>query len=332
MALGNADDAASDDNAPSPFAPSLASFEQHGFVVVRSALDPSVADEVLVHVNTELEKRQELGLEGVEHDVFGAIAPPKSSTSGYGAPVLHRWNLLLDLEHVTKRSLREVLGRSIDQRPPILENEDCQTRTTDVHREFVWSLIQGACGPGAELCDLSALVSDPGSEEQRLHYDTRNDEVDGGDGGIQASAATENIDPVRDGDPPVLPKRLVTGFVALQDVTEDMGPTLIVPKTTTKEVHEEILAAGALSPGKLEAVLNRYQQAGVKCLLAAGDLVLMDSRALHLGSANRSTSKRRVLLDFAFMAPELQPETYCGCILQELGLRRLKLTDYEEWT
>lgn len=199
MALGNADDAASDDNAPSPFAPSLASFEQHGFVVVRSALDPSVADEVLVHVNTELEKRQELGLEGVEHDVFGAIAPPKSSTSGYGAPVLHRWNLLLDLEHVTKRSLREVLGRSIDQRPPILENEDCQTRTTDVHREFVWSLIQGACGPGAELCDLSALVSDPGSEEQRLHYDTRNDEVDGGDGGIQASAATENIDPVRDG-------------------------------------------------------------------------------------------------------------------------------------
>jgi hypothetical protein len=42
----------------------------------------------------------------------------------------------------------------------------------------------------------------------------------------------------------------------------------------------------ALDPAALTAALEKYQARGVHCTLRRGDVVLMDSRALHLGGVN----------------------------------------------
>jgi ectoine hydroxylase-related dioxygenase (phytanoyl-CoA dioxygenase family) len=63
-----------------------------------------------------------------------------------------------------------------------------------------------------ELCELAALVSDAGARAQTLHPDTRDGDVDG-NGGSEGHSL------------------LFTCFVALQDVTEDMGPTWVAPRT-----------------------------------------------------------------------------------------------------
>ena len=124
-------------------------------------------------------------------------------------------------------------------------------------------------------------------------------------------------------------KRLITVFTALQDITHDMGPTLIVPATNTEGAHGRVLDAE--QNGELAAILEQFTRRGISCDLKAGDCVLMDSRALHLGQPNLS-AERRVLLDFAFMLVEGEPSTYCGCIDARLGERYLQLADFEHWT
>lgn len=133
-----------------------------------------------------------------QEQAYGAIAPPASK-------VTNRWNLLLDMAPLT----RAALGACLDKSSRVFES---------------------ACGADAMLCDLSALISDPGSRTQQLHFDTRcseesdveeEEEEEAAVGGIRASRRQHSYATV---------KRLVTGFVALQDVTVEMGPTCIVPR------------------------------------------------------------------------------------------------------
>ena len=70
-----------------------------------------------------------------------------------------------------------------------------------------------------ELLELAALVSDPQSSRQPVHPDTN---------------YRQNL-------------CAVTTFIALQNVTEAMGPTLFIPETNTLEAHksfQENLAPG----------------------------------------------------------------------------------------
>lgn len=393
-----------------------------------------------------------------EHDLFGAIAPPDQtgSSTPYGAAVKNRWNVLLRLGGGPDGGPGAVLGKKL---PP-----DVAQRALEevlAHRfvveggtgDTVAAILRQACGAAAELCDFSALISDPGSEAQRLHYDTRysslasrdprlsssksssshakpsgplssassaaassvaavcaasscsrsspassggnnkynagffeqqsartqtspsehehqrsfRKESPGFGGGPQreflfsGSSANLRCQDLHDEDEdqhtalsekspipiaaglstaasptgPVVPrerrkfKRLVTAFVALQDIPEKLGPTLIVPGTANREAHDAII--NAEDAGDLTRILEKYQKKGVKCVLKTGDLVLMDSRSLHLGRANEG-QERRILLDFAFVDPSLVPSTYCGCILQEVVDRRLRLDDYRDWT
>lgn len=79
----------------------------------------------------------------------------------------------------------------------------------------------------------------------------------------------------------------MTGFIALQDVTETMGPTLIVPCTANKATHMEVYEA--LNPAALTEALEKYMARCLACTLRAGDMVLMDSRALHLGGGPQAS-------------------------------------------
>ncbi|GMI51699.1 hypothetical protein ScalyP_jg5183 [Parmales sp. scaly parma] len=114
--------------------------------------------------------------------------------------------------------------------------------------------------------ELSSLISDPGAPSQPLHPDSKWSDV------------------------PIL----YTVFVALQDVTETMGPTVFIPKSNREEIHKQ-------HASRLPITMDRFSGQ-----MKAGDCVVMDSRTLHHGSANNDLEKnrRRRLLYFTIRNPE----------------------------
>ena len=113
-------------------------------------------------------------------------------------------------------------------------------------------------GDDACLCELSALISDPGALAQPIHHDTSFCEA---------------------------PPR-VSLLIALQDVEEDMGPTIFFPQTNTPEWHIKYLMRGE----ELEELFCESQH--VRGRLKAGDAVLYDTTVLHCASENKSTARR----------------------------------------
>jgi hypothetical protein len=127
--------------------------------------------------------------------------------------------------------------------------------------------------------EFSALISDPGSACQPIHPD---------------STFTETA-------------QLFTCFIALQDITQEMGPTTFLPRTHTKICHESQQATDA---SRYEFLAScEYRQS----LLGRGDVAIMDSRTMHYGGANISdghgfTNEQRVLMYFTIRNP-LHSET-----------------------
>jgi len=119
-------------------------------------------------------------------------------------------------------------------------------------------------GLSAELYELSTMISLPGSARQTIHPDT----------------------PWQNGG-------LMTCFIALQDVGEEMGPTVFFPKTHCEEshsiIHDRI---------RRDDWINKTEHK--TCLLSKGDSLIFDSRTLHAGTSNRSDGKDRVLFYFSF--------------------------------
>ena len=151
----------------------------------------------------------------------------------------------------------------------------------------------------AELFELSCVVSAPGAKQQPLHSDT------------QAS---------RGGDEVAL---VLTTFVALQDVTLAMGPT-----TFYSGMHAPCAARSTYfdfassTEQKLEVLRSRAKQS---MTLSQGEMVVMDSRLLHGGGANRS-ALRRALLCVSFVAAGLPlPRGSTHSLRDELKTRRLTL-------
>jgi Phytanoyl-CoA dioxygenase (PhyH) len=112
------------------------------------------------------------------------------------------------------------------------------------------SLSQYRNGKECYFHEFSCLVSDPGSGHQPLHPDYT-------------------------GLPP-----LFTVFVALQNVTTSMGPTVLVPTSHTFRNAGELMQSVDLSDPL------SYRQAA----LQRGDCIVMDSRTYHMGAGNTSSS------------------------------------------
>lgn len=133
-------------------------------------------------------------------------------------------------------------------------------------------LLTEVVGDGGILQEIACLISSPGSQQQPLHPDTPWTPI-----------------------PP-----LYAAFVALQDVTIEMGPTLYLPGTHTKECHTAFYGgdlqvghdtSGMRPPPICEDFLRSREV--VWADLKAGDLALYNQQVLHCGSANESPDKVR---------------------------------------
>lgn len=136
-------------------------------------------------------------------------------------------------------------------------------------------LLDQIFAPDAALCELSALITDGGSPRQGLHYDTG----------------------MEDGAP-----LLMTCFVALQDISEDMGGTVMLPRTAHAAAHQQLAQVDEEQLGDMRGAAATVGTLNdlpvVRCAISAGDVVCMDSRLLHCGGANTSASSRRRLFYF----------------------------------
>jgi hypothetical protein len=120
-----------------------------------------------------------------------------------------------------------------------------------------------------EFYELAAVITNPGSDRQQVHPDLP----------FQSDAP------------------LYVVFLALQDVTLDMGPTSFLPRTHTLESIELFN-----DHSKRDDFLRKS-----KCVVSTlnkGDAVLFDARLLHCGNANISNSTR-VLFNFSFRNPKV---------------------------
>lgn len=135
------------------------------------------------------------------------------------------------------------------------------------------ALLETCLGADALLWELSAMRSRPGARAQPFHPDVKwqRDE----------------------------PSALVV-WIATHDVTLEMGPTLLVPGTHTKRAHDAFDAAqgGSLPPDFVAAAAVGADGPEAP-LLQRGDALVMDSRVLHCGLANRSECER-TLFYFTF--------------------------------
>lgn len=169
----------------------------------------------------------------------------------------------------------------------------------------VKATIENRLGTKPALYELASLISDPGSQRQNIHPD--NPYIEQSD-----------MDPTE--------PTLLTCFVALQDVTMEMGPTVWLPGTHTKEAHaafknDSISLDDDVSPK------NKLLQSSkaVLGLLPKGSCAIFDSRCLHAGSANRSDGISRGLFYFSFRNPKVRYPGNPGTLRKELETAQLDL-------
>lgn len=155
-------------------------------------------------------------------------------------------------------------------------------------------LVTALGGDDATLYELAALISEPGSPRQPVHPDNPHQE-----------------------HPPLL-----TVFVALQDITSQMGPTSFIPNTHTAAAH-----------AKFDDISQRdaflQNSSSVVALLKSGDASLFDSRTMHCGGANDGLEgATRVLLYASFRNPRAtEPIGNVGSMMKGvkcMTLRELK--------
>ena len=121
-------------------------------------------------------------------------------------------------------------------------------------------------GADSQLYDFCALRTEPGAARQVVHSDTPHQEIPG----------------------------LFCAFVALQDVTMEMGGTMFIPKTHIQNTERKKFDSGN-SNEMLRAAKPKYT------MLKAGDAVFFDMRTLHAGLANlQDGGAQRILLAITF--------------------------------
>eukprot|EP01041_Mallomonas_annulata_P010739 gene10739-22436_t len=128
--------------------------------------------------------------------------------------------------------------------------------------------------------EISSLVSDPGAPRQCIHADT-----------IVLPCPQY---------PSVSMEPLYTFFIALQDVEDNMGHTVFLPRTHTPAAH---LLWNTNQKQKEQFISNNV---AVQSQLKKGDVAIFDSRILHCGRSN-SSSKRRALFYFTLSKQQNWP-------------------------
>jgi len=125
--------------------------------------------------------------------------------------------------------------------------------------------------PEGEFYELAAVITDPGSNRQTIHPDL----------------PWNRLAP------------LYVIFLALQDVTVEMGPTCFLTGSQSEKINELFNCGNAIQKDEVLA-----KSTAKLSTLNKGDCVLFDARILHCGNANES-SETRALFNFSFRNPKV---------------------------
>jgi hypothetical protein len=258
-----------------------------GVVRLASVLSDEACDRAREAISAQLDHALVQGLDMVpgRSEGFGNFG----TGFGFGSARMReqRWDMYLPYEGVCRDALNELLeGSSETTTPPPLGS---------VFRSMLLN-DNGDNANEATLFDWSSFTSAPGSARQPVHPDNRYQE-----------------------EPP-----LFTAFVALQDVTQDIGPTIFLPGTHTQKAHDQFNGDAETKDQLLSGSV--YQTA----LLKKGDAAVFDPRCLHCGGANTSESSRRVLLYMSFKNPRCTSDIQVppGSMLEPIDGRLLSLQDF----
>ncbi|KAL7537547.1 hypothetical protein ACHAXR_007902 [Thalassiosira sp. AJA248-18] len=138
------------------------------------------------------------------------------------------------------------------------------------------SVYENLVSTEGEFYELAGIITNPGSSRQMIHPDLP----------FQKTAP------------------LYVVFLALQDVTEEMGPTSFLLKTHTDKAIKIFEGGGD----------KDEQLRGADCRLATlkqGDAALFDARILHAGGANDAEEgATRIMFNFSFRNPKVS--SYLG--------------------
>jgi hypothetical protein len=119
--------------------------------------------------------------------------------------------------------------------------------------------------------ELASVVTSTGSDRQCIHPDVP----------FQSTAP------------------LYVVFLALQDVTQAMGPTTFLSGSHTQAANRAFDNKG----DEFDSLLSNAQP--VESCLSTGDLVVFDARVLHCGNANLDENQQRALFNFSFRDPSV---------------------------
>ena len=161
----------------------------------------------------------------------------------------------------------------------------------------LYEALRGLLGDDAELDELACMISDPGARRQPVHPDT------------PAEVGEHDHRPV-----------MITGFVALQDIRIDMGPTVLWAATHTVAAH---------ATWEEERVSFLERSVARVATLRKGDLLLFDSRVLHCGGSNLAESggRRRIFYFSLKRARRATGKSGPGTLRAELRGGRYRIDD-----
>ena len=264
--------------------------DDHGLLFLPTAVPHTIAEEVRLEAAASLEAALALPPDRAS-DVLTAVREPT-----------HRYDVRLEMTDAMCRLLRSLVASS-----------------TTAGRA-----VEGALGEHAYLCECSCIISEPGAPAQAVHCDTAavGSDGDGGDsdsgggssgggggdgGGGDGGGGDGGSCGGRCGGP-----RLLTCFVALEDIDPAMGPTHVWPETHTPAFHRSMQEEGPL--------VFRHRRSVAIAPMRCGDCMLMDSRLWHCGGANVSQSppRRRHLLVLSFGARGAFPDGSTYSLLSHL--------------
>jgi hypothetical protein len=304
-------------------------FERDGAIRIDRVLSDGTCDACLEYVNQALDRQHDKAAS--EQDDGESDRDTSTITSnndihccqyGFGNVFSrqHRYDMYLRPEHLPcAQALEELLDRQYSRLGQLIQ-ELVERNSRDGKYTGPGGEGDGGkdprddrnCGADWYFHEFSALVADPGCHNQPLHPD---------------APYTNDVMP------------LFTVFVALQNVEEDMGPTIVVPGThKIRTIQEAVERSGgsSSSPPSLSAeggMSLRDPASYRRALLCKGDCLVMDARTYHLGSANTSSSigRRRALLYFTLRNPrhglndsDFPPN---GSLFDDLR-GKMKLSDY----
>lgn len=223
---------------------------REGGVARLAALSEGTAARLRKLVLEELERVPSLSLSAQDEALSSVLSPSGASD---GAP--SRWDLRLRFGPAVREALREALGAN----------------------GALGDAFEALAGNDAELYEVAALISAPGSAPQPLHSDT-------------------------------LWSRypcLYTAFIALQPVRGEMGPTRFLVGTHVASAHREFDAQRVEE--RLDAAFVRTHPNPRSAILHVGEGSLYDGRLLHAGGANDS-DEVRVLFYLTFKRADADAE------------------------